>query len=400
MKILKNRIIMFLIILCYIPPGYLQQIYIYNNLQKILAILFCILIFVMYIHNHKLSIFILFLGLFEIIILVSTILNKGLIIHQLLLLIYSLSFCMYAELLIVSGNVKRFLEMLIYTLGCFSITNLVTLFVFPSGMYNNGRDAQSVYWFMGHDNQVTIVLLFLLCITILYSYLIYSKMKIWTFLICISSAVFTIIRWSATGILALGVLIIYIGFIWRHSIDKLKLKQYVTLGIVISILVVFFNFQRMFGFIIVYVLDRNLDFNRAYVWATTVQRIHESMLLGYGNGGPLKFIDIIGLPWAASAHNLYLEITYQGGILALVLFLILLYVSAKAFDKNHNKIFNIISITIFLMLITFIVEVYGYIQLFFLLLLIAFYIEDIEKNFMCGEMKHRIKFVSRFPHYK
>ena len=71
------------------------------------------------------------------------------------------------------------------------------------------------------------------------------------------------------------------------------------------------------------VFGKNLTFSgRIYIWERTLIQIYRSPILGYGIQNSENLNAIIGNPF--SAHNYFLDIAYQRGLVGLIIFLVLL----------------------------------------------------------------------------
>lgn len=88
---------------------------------------------------------------------------------------------------------------------------------------------------------------------------------------------------------------------------------------------------------------------------------------------------------AIHAHNFYLDIAYKGGILALALFIAILFMCASKVNKyRKNNITKIISATLFIYLFMFQVEAYPTLHLFYMLLTFSYHIDKLVEEKQVG----------------
>lgn len=117
--------------------------------------------------------------------------------------------------------------------------------------------------------------------------------------------------------------------IYAFTFDKKKIRFYLILAMLLSLLV-YFSLQ----FLQYEFHERGLTY-RDEIWATVLSRMPGHWLFGYGLSTELEPISIGGgVQIVGNTHNVYLEILYQTGFVGLILFLSViirtLYVLYKA----------------------------------------------------------------------
>lgn len=127
---------------------------------------------------------------------------------------------------------------------------------------------------------------------------------------------------------------------------------------VFSFLVVGLQIQKYFEWLIVDVLQKDLTLSgRKYIWASAIANIVKKPVFGYGttSGGRLEINRYsVGFSKATQfSHNVFLEILIQGGIVAMVFF-VLIYIGASISLKKHKENTDlkvILSISVFSLLL-------------------------------------------------
>ena len=128
--------------------------------------------------------------------------------------------------------------------------------------------------------------------------------------------------------------VVYAVFISLNIIFAIKKRfpkgMFFTIYIIIMLLsvgIIFFKIQNIFGFLIKNILHRELNFtNRDYYWGITINYIKNN-LLGYGYVAGTARIGGLG------SHDSLLEILFEGGALLLLLYTVWFKKISKLFDK-------------------------------------------------------------------
>lgn len=162
-----------------------------------------------------------------------------------------------------------------------------------------------------------------------YFYLIGSENSKKRELIIISLMVFVLIYSSSSRTILLSlVAIIFTYYIWKWiTSNKFIFISYIIIfkGILISVIFVYpqmkywSNYAKLNELMWKYT-GKNLLSGRETIWENVLNAFYERPWLGYGTGTILPELQIANL----STHNLYLQISYQLGIIGLILFLFIL----------------------------------------------------------------------------
>lgn len=164
--------------------------------------------------------------------------------------------------------------------------------------------------------------------------------------------------WAATC-LSIFVVFVILFMLYRWKAMKILTPWTSLVGCaVFSFLVVGLQVQKYFEWLIVDVLQKDLTLStRTYIWASAIANILKKPVFGYGttSGGRLE-INRYSIGFSkitAFSHNVFLEILIQGGIVAMVFF-VLIYIGASRSlkkDKEGTDLKVILSISVFSLLL-------------------------------------------------
>ena len=274
--------------------------------------------------------------IFYLVLAGSTILNRGSIAEYIKEVISFLA--LYITLSIgVSNNSSKYIKimnkyLLIYTL----INTLSAIIFYPNSMF---RDNNNPIFFLGGDNTSIRLYLASILFYFLNNYIETGKVKI-PVLPLLNLFVFSMLRDIGGG--KVSFLIVTMGFVYLRFAKKMPqkiIKYIMIINIVIFLMLVVFNKMSIFSFIIVNVLNRNLTLtDRTVIWEVTINQIIRKPMLGYGIIDGLKFQQLLPGITGINAHNTYLMILFNGGVIAFSLFIYIFILASKRFDsKKHRK---------------------------------------------------------------
>ena len=222
----------------------------------------------------------------------------------------------------------------------------------------------SLHVFLGQKNSVRNYVLPAMCIAFSLPSLGVLKAKTFGIAISIVGIVSQIIFYSATGVVVTVLLLICCIF---PVIPKMITKSIgLILPAFLNYIIVFIKVPIL-SEVIETLLHKDVSFTgRSRIWEVSIQKIKNSPIFGNGSGdaGLARAVSEA----ANSSHNALLDITYQGGIVALVPFSILYLMSYhNLFKAPSSTAKYIIITTLLLFLISGIFENLSYIGFFFVL---------------------------------
>lgn len=357
-----NTIIYFLLLVPFFKPTCISFLYPkINIIYKLLQIISCLAILLLFLKKMRISKFIIYISLFQLIILVATFLNDGDIKTVIFDTIQVIATAIIIEIGLQNKK-NSLIKSLLFIYEILLTINLITIFLYPNGMYVHPISHFRTNWFLGHDNNHIVYILSGIMVSFIYSYIEGKKVKARTIYLLIISIISIIVRKSATSIIGLSLLLLYV--IFKKYIDRIKIANiytYIITSFVVSISIVIFRIQNIFKYIIVDILHKDITFTgRTYIWDMVLKYIESKPILGYGYEDGLirqakyKYIG------AVHTHNQLLEIIYQGGSIALLVFIFIIVLIAKElYEYKDNKIAHLISWTLFTYFIMVITEVFS-----------------------------------------
>lgn len=376
-SIMKSKL--FLIFVCFIliKPGIFSEYSnwnIYGNIINFFRIILTLLnVFIFYKKRMKFDKSYLIM-LYYIVLLISTFINGGdyfTIIVQ--------AFLTLNWIIIFSYNIKynknNFLDALEITFMILVFINFITIIIFPEGIYTNSA-AYDTNYFLGYDNNLIMFILPAITVSFMNSYRKYNKLSNTTIILYFIS-LFSIIRvWSVTSVIAFIIFTFLLIVFSLIKKKKYKLIKFLSIIILLfTLLLIIFKSTNLYEYLIVNVLKKDITFSgRTKIWVKCWEYIKIKPLLGYGN----ESIELLLLKInARHAHNIYLNLLYQGGVILFFVFLIILW-NFKPKRNTMDKKVAVIYASVIAFLIAFFFEAYPVLPMFFIVLLLSFYIKSFD----------------------
>ncbi len=371
-KLFDNKLILILVFFILIKPGSFSENIAWKSFGDIINIVRtvicgCTLIISLILITKKkkiMSIYI-YIIVYYSILFFSTIIHGGayynLIVEFIIVVTWGTIFELYKN-----KDNKTFWKSLEITFDIIIIINFLTIIIFPNGFYKNSSGYSSNY-FLGYDNNMITFILPALCISFINAYKEKKKINIRTIILYSISLLSIFITWSATSVFAIILLTIMLIASKLGLIKKeINIKKSFAVIITIVILLVILRIQNIFEYFIVDFLKKDLTFTgRTLIWDLFISKIKQAPLLGYGIIDNFKLIETVG---AGHAHDLYLNIMFQSGIIGLIVFCLILYKTFKTLKNNGTQLAKILSLILFIYMFTFIFEAYATMPMFFIVI--------------------------------
>lgn len=370
----KSSLIIMFTVFPFFEPGGLSEVYIINRILFVwrgISILLGTLLIATNFFKDKEKLKIkdgiitkIMLLLFFSVIIYSAVKNSSLTINSIWQYINIVFISFYYAFQL---NYKR--GIIVYvTSNIMIVINLINLLTVIG---NVSFSDEEVMYFFGIRTTFTLYVVFMIMITMYDSYLQKKKLfaiKTW-FAILLGLAQI-LIQWVATGIvcIVLFLLCVYYFLIIKTSMHKHFAFILTCIGITLNYLIVYFNIQNYFSFLIENILHKTLSLHdRTYIWEVVLAKIARSPVWGYGTMYErVKWYSRILL-----AHNLWLQIMLAGGIVLTVSFIVLLLLIAKNIDRIDDlKIKSICIASIGVILALSITEVVYTTYMFWIILTI------------------------------
>lgn len=370
-------ILMFLTF-CYIESSTIKSIIQYSNIVISIAIIF------MYILNLRFSKFTVLITIFNIGLILGTLLGENASFYLYFKTYYKFIALSYYIDWMIKNNSKNLISSLYWALYIIVTLNFISIILYPNGLYTA---SYSNNWFVGYDNTHIFWYMPTLILSLLHLKLKNKKIGIDTIFLVGSITYCVYYCFSANSVVAYTLFLAFL--IFNKAFSKIKFmnsKTYFWLFIIIFFMIVIFRVQNIFSWLIVDILHKDLTFtNRTFIWDNAIESIQQNIIFGYGIEQPDSIASKFGNAHFVHAHNTILDVLYKGGIMACVPFIYLIYetlIKLNIFEKN--KIIKIYSFLIFCLLVMMIFEAREDVIGFYITFSIAFNIEyvvkELEKN--------------------
>lgn len=376
-KLMNSKFMLFLIFFILLKPGSFSEYTAWKNIGNVINILrmftcvWCLFYFLL--RRGKIDKFILFVILFYCSLLFSTFYFSQSYVNLIYEFTSILSWIVLFKINMLN-NKDKFLTTLENTFFILLLINFITIILFPGGFYLNSSGYSGNY-FLGYDNNLITYIFPALALSFTNTLNKNGKIGLKSIFLLIISFCSIIFTWSATGVVSM-VIIIVLFFAYTINKKDFPIKKYIVVALSLFIGIVFLRFQNIFSFIIEGWLKKDLTFTgRTYIWDTFISEIKKSILIGHGIVDSKYLIQTLN---AGHAHNYFLQILYQGGLVTFSMFLGFFFSAIKKVQNCKEK--KYVGIVIFVYLISFIFEAYSLTNMFIIVLLIAYYYEPSSKN--------------------
>lgn len=353
---MTSPLFIFLLLMPHFKPPYIGRIPALDSLFNILRILSALTIFLLYIFRRKISLPLILLLSFESWLFFTTLWGEGDFYTYILRAASDLSVFLICSYMAVAP--KNLLKVLLLISEIMTYVNLIAIVLFPQGLYNTDLYWQN--WWLGYRNNFFPYFLVFGVVAVLYRY--YVGRSIRSIILIFSIFISLVLVNSATALIAMAVFLLLVVFSkvkWATIINSFVL----TLGdIVAFFLLVVFRALNWFSFIIVDILHRNITLTgRTLLWDVLYQYIQQKPITGYGVLSNSQTADMLYRTWAVHAHNLVLQYLFNGGIIAIIIFIAFnIYFLRKLYLYRATKTAMLMSIAIFVYYIACLTEPYLY----------------------------------------
>ena len=311
-------------------------------------------------------------------IFITTIINNGDIKRAAMSLISTMSLILIVEFFIadsikVVNTLMVIFELLIYV-------NLATIVLFPDGLYQQGVHSEFIDYFLGFKN--AFIPYCLIAILIACFYRIYENKSMRSYALIIACVLSVIISKSITSSVALILTLILVVYSFFDNKSKIfevfSLGRIYIISIIVNILFVFLGFLSRSSFLnsfITNVLGKEMAMGaRQMIWSISSVMISEKPLIGYGIGEHVRYA---GYVW--HGHNKYIQLMLEGGIPSLLIFIILIYLIIVKLKKVKKSTSYKVVISVMCGFLISIITESGTSIVYYLLLLIAYNVDVLEK---------------------
>lgn len=235
-------------------------------------------------------------------------------------------------------------------LFCFELAiyiNLLTEILYPKGLYTSVSSVvHTENWFIGYYNNHTQYFIPALMFAWLYWARIRKVLR--PFLLTAAIFVSAILVWSGGVLLSLLCMTLVFLF-FKNRTKLLNYYTYWLMHIVFFVGVYVLHIHEWFDWLLVGILGKlsSLTF-RIDLWERTLKLIVKSPIIGHGVQSSITRASEVYLVHGVHAHNMLLEQLYQGGVIGLILWVIIVIVAGRKLMKYGYTLESKIISTAFL----------------------------------------------------
>lgn len=275
---------------------------------------------------------------------------------------------------------RLLLSSIVYVLMIILTINLVISFIYPLGVIDE-------IYFIGIRTRFTDVIFVLAALTLMLDR-VDQKIITTRTIYCLALCIIHIVRfWIATAVLGLFVFVIsYILLLKKKYHFKVLNINFVLLtSLIASILLVMTDVIGAFSWLIEGILGKSLTLSgRTLLWEASRRYILQSPIFGHGMAIDGNFIPSFyrGANVLRQAHNQWVQIMYESGIVGTALFAWSISLSKKPTSENlfSSREGLPICASLIAFLIMMLAEIYSYNPYIYVLIFIAYFIKRFELN--------------------
>ena len=250
---------------------------------------------------------------------------------------------------------KEFLESIIYFLGFFVISNIITFFIFYPEMMDNIPN----FYILGNDNGSIYETFTFIYISLLYYSMYNKKIPVYFYIVFFIILLGYFYVKSGNGMLCLSISALFLFYIKTKYIKKkISIKPYLAIYTLLFFIVVLLQDNNIFMIIAQKLFNKSPTISgRTIIWGKCLNYTTMHPIMGNGYESEMLVMSKIG---NSKAHNVIIQYLYTGGITTLTLFLVNVGLVLKSIKNNRLNIRskNIMNFSIFLFFIISLFDFY------------------------------------------
>lgn len=256
-----------------------------------------------------------------------------------------------------------------------SLVNMAFQLVFPSGILING----SPQYLFGIRIEFTAPYVLMIFTSMMYDVISTNQFKISRVTKCmfVLSLISVIAQKVSTAIMAFFIIAVLVS-LYKYFINFRTINYWVFLmiALILMIAIVFLSRTTLFAPLLE-LLGEDMTFNnRTFIWASAIVNFLQKPVWGHGVTQRAAFDIVYSANYIGEsrpAHNQYLHVLYEGGIISIVVYCALFLHIGILMQKNHDTVKNcLVAIFVFAICLMSIGEIQSQrVWLFFLLSIAA-----------------------------
>lgn len=262
-------------------------------------------------------------------------------------------------LVIANNDMEYFLRAAYVLLASYCICNLISVIIFApiGGMYHPDgmRVITKNRYLLGSKNYQVLFIFPFIGLSSIYDIYCFKNIRRVTIILHILSIIPLVVTEAVTAIIGVTMYYIFYFLMSKSTRSARYLNGYIMIlvNLVIFVFVIMLDGQRYFSSFFMMLFHKNLQSQRAYIWQKYIEAAFNKLYMGYGYISYSERRVSVGV---VHAHNQYLDIIYQSGLIGIGIFILLIGYSLKC--VKGDKIKHIIICSIMIWLIMFQSEYY------------------------------------------
>lgn len=316
-------------------PPYLEQIAIAELIINCWRMASFIIIFIWLLAvQKKVSLIAILIGMQQFFLLFTTVIHKGEMYNCVATLFSVMSIVLLYDLALAQEERDVFLSAQLFCFELVIYINLLTELLFPQGLYmeKNVLFIHHKNWFLGYYNNHTKYFIPALMFAFLYAKKSGKRLRIYL----LTGAIFlsAFLAWSGGVILSLFIMALFFAL----QKKKQLVNYYACWSIhILFLLMIYLKFYTVFQWFVEGILNKwHSLIVRITLWGRIIEQIGKSPILGHGVKDYVTRATEVDYNHGIHAHNQLLELLYQGGIVGLGLWIIVVIVAGTAVYRYRN----------------------------------------------------------------
>ena len=358
-KTTRLSIIMALLLAPYVRPSGLYAIipgsqYVYDGLSLVSL---CLL-FVMYLglkrgRDRRADFQLLLTVLFFAVLAYPTLRNGGDKMVLLRIAVSCIGIMFYVR--VFAGHARKMFSIALLELEVLVYLNAVCIVLFPNGMYlSHGTFGSSSNWLMGYDNHWFIFYYAAYYLAVVCGRMSGNRVREYVLIAVLHLTTLYVM----SGVLVIGMLLLDGIYFFRIYQKKwFTFRIIVFAGIFVTVALVFFSTNTSIQYLVNSIFHKTDSmFARGLIWTRAMNLIRTSPAVGIGRMFEMTSIERYGLTAAVNAHNMWIEIGVEGGILGLALFFLSVFLGRNRKGEKAGEAYRMALVPLLVIMIVMSVD--------------------------------------------
>lgn len=298
----------------------------------------------------------------------------------------------FLEISCMQRSMLKFLYTTLILLTIYNILNLLSILVYPNGLYDARGIGEfgitafgnmtTAYYFLGYQKGHIFFQLSACGFSLLFELLTKKNIGSYFYLNLVISIISSIVMMSVSGTIVL----LIVGFLLLKCMYKIfhmvSLLRIIGLVFLVWVSIVVLRIQEFFTNILGLVGKDLTLTGRTIVWDVGIEKFLENPLTGLGIISSERAYDLFHFG-VGSVHSLFLEVLFYGGVLAgscfMLLLLIIIY-NSNLLDKSNMKVSYGLKVIISAFLVLFLFNSGQQKTFLYLFMVLPCYLNNFLKN--------------------